>query len=118
MKKILFIQREAPYISIRPQEGLEMLMLASSFNFQITLLFLADGIWQLVKDQDGKQVGRKNLGAMLQSLPLFDIHAIFAEESGLNKRNLTESDLGLSVTPVASGDISALMRSADLIINL
>lgn len=117
MKKILFIQKGTPYKSIGSQEGLEMLLLTSSFNFQITLLFMGDGLWQLTKNQNGERIGRKNLGAMLQSLPAFDVTSIFAEARALKERNLAINDLALPITPIDGSDISTLMRNHELIIN-
>lgn len=117
MKKILFIQNSGPYSSLRSQEGLDMLLLASSFTFQITLLFMGDAVWQLSKNQQAELLARKNMGLMIKSLPAFDIISIFAEAQALEERNLTVSDLVLTVTPITHHDISAVMRRHDLIIN-
>jgi len=102
---------------MRSQEGLEILLTASSFDYQLSVLFTAEGVWQLVKDQQGQQLARKNLGAMLQSLPLFDVTSIFVEADSLKQRHLTLNDLILSPSLVNNSKLSAMLPNFDVILS-
>ena len=52
-KRILFLLRQPPYQSSRAIEAIESILVAGVFEQDVSVLFKDDGVWQLIKDQDG-----------------------------------------------------------------
>ena len=60
MKKFMFVNRKAPYGTIYALESLEVVLITATFDQDVSLVFLDDGVYELVKGQDTKGIGIKN----------------------------------------------------------
>ena len=77
------------------------------------LLFLGDGVLQLLADQDGKRIGLKNSGKTLSSLPLVDVEKVYVDAEAMSRHGLRAEDLVLPVIPVAGDALRALLTNCD-----
>jgi tRNA 2-thiouridine synthesizing protein C len=93
MRKILFVSRQAPYGNSRSREALDAILAASAYDQELSLLFMDDGIFQLIKHQNSCLIAQKNMGSSLQALELYGIDNIYCHTDSLKKRGLTKSDL-------------------------
>jgi sulfur relay protein TusC/DsrF len=59
-KKFMFVNRKAPYGTIYALESLEVVLITATFDQDVSLAFLDDGVYELVKGQDTKAIGIKN----------------------------------------------------------
>ncbi len=50
-KKLLFISRHAPYGSSLARDALDAVLASSAYDQQLSLLFMDDGVFQLLKNQ-------------------------------------------------------------------
>lgn len=116
MKKILFVNRQAPHGTNSAQEALDVLLMTSTFVQDISVLFLDDGIWQLKKDQDTKDINVKNFAKTFKAFSLYDIEKVFVEKESLERRGLTESDLIVKVDIINSNQVAELMAQQDSIL--
>jgi tRNA 2-thiouridine synthesizing protein C len=117
MKKILFINKQAPYGSSTAQEGLDVLLMASTFAQDISVLFLGDAVWQLKKDQNPDDIKAKNFSVTYKALPLYDIEKVYVDQQALEQRNLALEDLLISVELLTTEQISELMSQQDHIVS-
>ena len=53
---MLFVFRHSPYASSHAREGIEALLAALAFNQNPKALFMDDGIYQLIKNQDEEMI--------------------------------------------------------------
>lgn len=113
MKKILFIQHQAPYGSESPSETLDAALVCAAFGQPVSLLFQGDGVWQLLANQQGQALERKTLIAQLGALPLYDIEHIYADAASLRERGLQADTLGLPVQALEADGIRALIAAHD-----
>ena len=112
-KNILVIQRTAPYGSSLAREGLDYVLTSAAYDQNIQMLFMADGVFQLVKTQDSSDIQLKShLGAM-EVLPLYDIEDLYVIQEDLTERNLTTDQLGLSVKVISRNDAHSLIDQQD-----
>ena len=79
----------------------------------VSLLFIGDGLFQLIKGQSPELLDMKKHEAMLTALPMYDIEQIFVTEDDLKTNGLTEQDLALSVNVVSRDMISSLIQNHD-----
>lgn len=95
MKNLLAICSHAPYGSNLAKEGLDAILAAGVFEQNLAVLFVDDGVFQLLSDQDPANLGQKNLAQALTALPLFGIELIYVEKESLEERGLTSENLVL-----------------------
>ena len=92
-KKFLFINRKAPYGTIYAWESLEVVLISAAFEQDVSLAFLDDGVFQLVKGQDTSGIGMKNFSPTYAALGDYEITKIYVEKESLEERGLTLDDL-------------------------
>ena len=118
MNSFLIISRASPYGSAAAREALELTLACALFDREVALLLLDDAVYQLLPDHRPTGIGQKNLGAMQQSLPLYDVDKIFVCQRSLEARGLTTEALALPVTPIDSQSLKALLREYEAVINV
>ena len=114
----LFLLRHSPYASTLAREALDMALATAAFGNDVTLVFLNDGVYQLLTAQDAQHKQRKNIAKTLDALALYDITHIYACADSLKQRGLDTRPL-FSATQLASRDtLRTLIEHADNIISL
>jgi tRNA 2-thiouridine synthesizing protein C len=92
-KKLLFISRHAPYGTSLAKEALDAVLAASAYNQDISLLFMDDGVFQLLNNQETKSIHQKNFAMMLQALSYYDIEQVYVHQESLQARHLSPNEL-------------------------
>jgi len=92
-KKLLYVNRKAPYGTIYALESLEVVLIGAAFEQDVSLAFLDDGVYQITKGQDTQEVGMKNFSPTYKALGDYDVHKIYVEQESLDARGLTLDDL-------------------------
>ena len=90
---ILILQRNAPYGSSIAREGLDFILTSAAYDQNLTVLFLGDGVFQLLSNQDSKAIELKNHASALEVLPLYDVENLYAVEEDLNDRAINKNQL-------------------------
>jgi tRNA 2-thiouridine synthesizing protein C len=93
VKKFLYVNRKAPYGTIYALESLEVVLIGAAFDQDVSLAFLDDGVFQLVKSQDTKEIGVKNFSPTFRALGDYEVPKLFVEKESLDERGLTADDL-------------------------
>jgi tRNA 2-thiouridine synthesizing protein C len=93
IKKFMYINRRAPYGTIYAWESLEVVLIGAAFDQDVSLAFLDDGVYQLVKGQDTAEVDMKNFSPTYQALGDYDVTKLYVEKESLEERGLTLDDL-------------------------
>jgi tRNA 2-thiouridine synthesizing protein C len=92
-KKFLFINRKAPYGTIYAWESLEVVLIGAAFEQDVSLAFMDDGVFELVKGQDTAGIGMKNFSPTYSALGDYEVTKIYVEKESLEERGLTLDDL-------------------------
>ena len=93
IKKFMYLNRRAPYGTIYAWESLEVVLIGAAFDQDVSLAFIDDGVYQLVKGQDTKGVAMKNFSPTYQALGDYDVTKLYVEKESLEERGLTVDDL-------------------------
>ncbi len=93
IKKFMYLNRRAPYGTIYAWESLEVVLIGAAFDQDVSLAFLDDGVYQLVKGQDTAGVDMKNFSPTYQALGDYDVTKLYVEKESLEERGLTLEDL-------------------------
>lgn len=118
MKHFLIISRQPPYGSAAAREALELALACALFDQPVSLLLLDDACYQLLPEHQPMGIGQKNLGAMQQSLPLYDVDQIYVCQRSLEHRGLEPEALSLEVKTLDPDALRALIKSHEMVINV
>lgn len=117
MKKFMFVNRKAPYGTIHALESLEVVLIAATFDQDVSLVFVDDGVYELLKGQNSKAIGIKNFSPTYRALEGYDVEKLFVERESLEARGLTEQDLLVPVEVLSSAALAALMAEQDVVLS-
>jgi tRNA 2-thiouridine synthesizing protein C len=92
-KKFLYVNRRAPYGTIYALESLEVVLIGAAFDQDVSLAFLDDGVYQLVKDQDTTGIGMKNFSPTYRALGDYEVTRLYVEKESLVARGLLPDQL-------------------------
>ncbi|MDP3336040.1 MAG: sulfurtransferase complex subunit TusC, partial [Rhodoferax sp.] len=93
VKKFMFVNRKAPYGTIYALESLEVVLITATFDQDVSLVFMDDGVYELAKGQQTKGIGIKNFSPSYRALEGYDIEKLYVDQASLDQRGLTEADL-------------------------
>jgi len=92
-KKLLYVNRKAPYGTIYALESLEVVLIGAAFEQDVALAFIDDGVYQICKGMDSANIGMKNFSPTYKALGDFDVNQIYVEKESLEARGLSIDDL-------------------------
>ena len=92
-KKFMYVNRRAPYGTIYALESLEVVLIGAAFDQDVSLAFVDDGVYQLMKNQNTEAIGMKNFSPTYKALGDYDVNKIYVERESLQARGLTQDDL-------------------------
>ncbi len=81
-------------------------------------LFLEDGVFQLLANQNADAINQKTLGNALETLELYGIEQVLVSEDALTSRGISSEDLLLPAKTVSVSDVKKLINESDFVINL
>jgi tRNA 2-thiouridine synthesizing protein C len=130
-KKFMFINRKAPYGTIYALEALEVVLISAAFEQDVSLAFLDDGVYQLMKGQDTSGIGMKNYSPTFRALGDYEITKLYVEQESLAERGLKPEDLmeityedeseDFAVKPslrvVSRSELTEIMAQQDVLLN-
>ncbi len=131
IKKLMYVNRKAPYGTIYALESLEVVLIGAAFDQQVSLAFVDDGVYQLARNQSTDGIGMKNFSPTYAALGDYDVRDIYVERESLEARGLTLEDLmpltyededddwaeKESLRVVDSKELAALMGEQDIVLS-
>jgi tRNA 2-thiouridine synthesizing protein C len=112
----LFVCRRPPYGSSLAREALDVALAAAAFDQPVAMLFLGDGVLQLLSQQKADAIEQKPLDKQLGALPLYDIDQLYVDAEALRERKLLLVDLALPAQPLSVAEITALLAGHDVVL--
>ncbi|TAM44488.1 MAG: sulfurtransferase complex subunit TusC [Gammaproteobacteria bacterium] len=117
IKKFLYINRKAPHGTIYALESLEVVLISAAFEQDVSLAFIDDGVYEIVKGQDTKGAEIKNFSPTYRALEGYDIEKLYVEKESMDARGLTEKDLLVPVKVLTAKEMADLMESQDVVMS-
>lgn len=117
VKKFMFVNRKAPYGTIYALESLEVVLITATFDQDVSLVFIDDGVYELVKGQQTKGIAIKNFSPSYRALEGYDVEKLYVDRDSLAQRGLTEKDLLVPVELLDAQQMGQLMQQQDVILS-
>jgi len=118
-KSMLIISRQAPWAGPSAREALDIALAGGAFDLPLAMLFLDDGVLQLLPDQAAGELQQKDITANLQALSMFGVDDLFACHTSLAERGMGPTELNVETLQVLRDqEIAALIDRYDQVITL
>lgn len=115
-KKVLFVLQQDPLSGSLARAGVDTALAYAAFDQPVSVLFCGAGVLQLTPQADTMRVGRRDLRRVIDSMPLYDIEAIFVDRGALQDYGLHEN-LSSFATLLDADQVSALHARHDHILS-
>lgn len=118
-KSLLIISRQSPWSGPSAREALDIALAGGAFDLPLAMLFLDDGVLQLLPAQSASQLQQKNITANLQALSMFGVEDLFACGTSLAERGMMPDELSVEPLHVlCDQQIAALIDRYDQVITI
>jgi len=106
-------------------------LISAAFEQDVSLAFLDDGVYELMKGQNTSGIGMKNFSPTYRALGDYDIKKLYVEKESLDERGLKPDDLmeityedededfaeKPSVRVVSRSELTEIMAQQDVLLN-
>lgn len=116
-RQLLAICSYSPGKQVKAREALDAILASAVFDQTINLVFCGDGVWQLLTAQGDYSGSDKALTCSLNALPLYDVHAVYADALSLQERGLEPWQLLPQVEIISSERTRELLASSHRIMS-
>ena len=113
---VTVLMRKAPYGSVYTAEGFRSMMGIGVFEMDISVLFVDDGVYALVKGQNPETLDMKPLGDGFPMLPEFGVTKFYVHEGSLSERGLTRDDLVMDVESLDDAGVAQVLESSGIVL--
>ena len=116
MKHWLLVFEQAPHESVSVREGLDLAMLAASFEQQVTVLFEGAGVNCLRPDQQADEILLPNYARGFGALADFGIERMVANADDFKTYQLDSSKTICPVELLSANELNELYRESDCVV--
>lgn len=114
-KKILIIVNSPPYGTVFPAEALRAGIAFAGMDHNTQLLFMGDGVYTLLKDQNPNIIEASSIKEGLANASEFGLK-IMVDNASLNFRNIQTQEIEQAAI-LSDEEIANTIRAVDVIIN-
>ncbi|GAB4297180.1 MAG: sulfurtransferase complex subunit TusC [Thiohalomonadaceae bacterium] len=115
-KKFCYVNRTAPYGTVYALEALEVVLIGAAFEQDVSVVFMDDGVFQIVKGQDTTGIGMKNFSPTYRALEMYDVEKLYVSKESLEERGLSVDDLLVDVEVKTAAELRDLMEEQDVLL--
>jgi len=116
-KKFMLVNSRAPHGTVYALEALEVVLIAATFDQDVSLVFLDDGVFSLVKGQKTSGLEMKNFSPMYRALDDYDVKKLYVERESMERRGLKASDLLVEVEVLDRKELGERMAQQDVLLS-
>ena len=118
MTKLLFVFRHAPYGQALAWEALDALLASASYGQEVSVVFLDEGVFQLLPEQAPEALPQKSYGTRLGLLSLYELEPIYVHSDSCRERGIAMDSLVLDgLRPLNSEQLGQLLAEQDQILS-
>jgi len=95
---------------------LDQVLTTAAFDQAVSLLFLDDGVFQLLRNQQAELAGLEPITPLLQALSLYDVNELWVEQESLDRRGLCADALAVPVRTLPRSEVARLLSAQDVLV--
>jgi tRNA 2-thiouridine synthesizing protein C len=116
-KTFLFVFQHAPHATLQAKEGLDFAFSCAAFDQKVDVLFIHDGVYQLLNNQNTKSIQSKNHSASIDALSLYGIENCFYQQTSAGQRKVDSSQLKKNCKSLGDKECHDLLKTYDFVFN-
>lgn len=116
-KKIGIINRSGPHGTANGRESLDLTLALSAYNESLSLFFIGDGVYQLIKGHETEDILQKNFQPLFKMLEMYDVEQIYVCSESLKQRGLATAQLLIEVSLLDSQQLQVNLALQDQLLN-
>lgn len=101
-----------PFSDISGKEGVDLALVCAAFDQKVNLVYIAHGVFHLLKNQEGDSINDKLHDKQLGALEFYDIDTIYCDKAAIERFNLSPDDLIDNCQIVATQEMKVLIENA------
>lgn len=109
----MFLARSAPHGRSAARALTDMMLSAAVFEQDVRIVFIDDGVGQLLAGQNPTALGVKNTSAALTAFELYGIEQVYVLQDSLTERRLDSHPLLIDVERCDNTCLKELVAQAD-----
>jgi tRNA 2-thiouridine synthesizing protein C len=113
MKAIAIIFRQSPHGNAAGREALDLALMAATYEQQVHLIFIDEGVLNLLDNQQPELIGCKDYIATFKALDLYEVASVVVSEVSLCGFGLDKTALVYPATVADDGQIRQLLAQVD-----
>jgi tRNA 2-thiouridine synthesizing protein C len=117
-KSTLIVIRHSPYGSALARASLDVVLANAAFEQPVDLLFVGDGVLQLLPGQDTSAIGTRNMARQIAALPLYDIHHVYVDARAAADYQLNQASSAVALRLLDASAMQQLMVAYDHLLSL
>ena len=123
-RHLLYLFRRAPHGTLYGWEMLQSVLVGAAFEQQVSLAFVEDGVYQLVRGSDTSATGSKNFMPVYQVLADYGVDQVYVDQAALatrgrNRQSLwqvTDEETGRDLLTLCDTEqLQTLLATADVV---
>lgn len=95
---------------------MDALLAASAYCEDISVIFVGDGVYQLLAGQNTAEILTKDYAPMLKLFDLYDIEQVYVCQTSLEQRGLANADLVVAAERLSSDGLREQLQRASKIL--
>lgn len=108
--KLLYVITHGPYSNSQGQEALDAILIGASFEQEVSVLFVNDGVFQIKSSQDNNSNSAiKLFTKTYKALDDYGVDNIYTHDLSLLARGMTQNDLIIESQLLNSVELSAML---------
>jgi tRNA 2-thiouridine synthesizing protein C len=89
-----------------------VVLIAAAFDQDVSLAFLDDGVYEIIKGQQTKGIDVKNFSPTYRALEGYDIEKLYVEKESMDERGLTTDDFCVEVKVITRAEMAEFMTGS------
>lgn len=109
---IVIQSTQPPYSSSYSVDALEAAMGATNIGLEVVFIFVGEGVYQLLNNQENTGISHKSIFKKLMALPLYDVERICALSTSLSQHSVTIPQSMANISVLNDVDFVSLCKYA------
>ena len=116
-KKVGIINRYAAHGFATGRESLDLTLAMSAFNESLSLFFIGDGVFQLVKGHSPQAILQKNYQPLFKMLEMYEVEKIYVCGASLKQRSLSAEMLVIEIESLDKPQLQQKLAQQDQLLS-
>jgi len=100
------------------KESIDLALVCAAFDQKVNLIFVDNGVYNLMTKQNYHPLGDKNHLDILNGLEFYDIENIYVEQESLEIRKISKNKLIESCEALSTNEIKMLHEKSNQVVSL